>query len=84
MVRLASAGTDTNGIGPCDLVVIATKAFDVEAAAQSSVTLLGPGTVVQTIQNGLGSPEVAAPILGFQAQNREIFGIYVDQLFSPV
>ena len=63
-VRLASAGTDTNGIGPCDLVVIATKAFDVAAAAQSSVTLLGPDTVVQTIQNGLGSPEVAAPILG--------------------
>src|SRR6187551_617215 len=62
-VRLASAGTDTNGIGPCDLVVIATKAFDVEAAAQSSVTLLGPDTVVQTIQNGLGSPEVVAPIL---------------------
>ena len=63
-VRLASAGTDTNGIGPCDLVVIATKAFDVAAAARSSVTLLGPDTVVQTIQNGLGSPEVAAPILG--------------------
>jgi len=63
-VRLASAGTDTNGIGPCDLVVIATKAFDVAAAAQSSVTLLGPDTVVQTIQNGLGSPEVVAPILG--------------------
>jgi len=63
-VRLASAGTDTNGIGPCDLVVIATKAFDVEAAAQSSVKLLGPDTVVQTIQNGLGSPEVAAPVLG--------------------
>jgi 2-dehydropantoate 2-reductase len=63
-VRLASAGTDTNGIGPCDLVVIATKAFDVEAAARSSVKLLGPDTVVQTIQNGLGSPEVAAPVLG--------------------
>jgi hypothetical protein len=64
MVRLASTGTDTNGIGPYDLVVIAMKAFDVEAAAQSSVTLLGPGTVVQTIQNGLGSREVAAPVLG--------------------
>ena len=25
-----------------------------------------------------------AAVLGFQAQNREIFGIYVDQLFSPV
>ncbi|GAC1330091.1 MAG: 2-dehydropantoate 2-reductase [Beijerinckiaceae bacterium] len=63
-VRLASAGTTTDGIGICDLVIIATKAFDVEAAARSSVQLLGAETVVQTIQNGLGSPEIAAPILG--------------------
>src|SRR3954462_8856188 len=53
-VRLASAGTATDGIGICDLVIIATKAFDVEAAARSCVPLLGPETVVQTIQNGLG------------------------------
>jgi 2-dehydropantoate 2-reductase len=59
-VRLASAGTSPEGIGPCDLVIIATKAFDVAAAAASSAPLIGPGTVVQTIQNGLGSPEVAA------------------------
>ena len=58
-VQLASAGTTTNEIGVCDLVIIATKAFDVEAAARSSVSLIGPETVVQTIQNGLGSPEVA-------------------------
>ena len=63
-VRLASAGVATEGIGVCDLVIIATKAFDVEAAARSCVPLLGPETVVQTIQNGLGSPEAAAPILG--------------------
>src|SRR5580765_3229780 len=63
-VRLASAVTTTRHIGPCDLVIIATKAFDVEAAANESVPLLGTDTVVQTIQNGLGSPEVAAPILG--------------------
>lgn len=63
-VELASAGTTTDGIGVCDLVIIATKAFDVEAAAHSSVPLIGSETVVQTIQNGLGSPEVAAPILG--------------------
>lgn len=56
--------TSTDGIGPCDLVIIATKAFDVEAAARSCASLLGPETVVQTIQNGLGSPEVAAPVLG--------------------
>lgn len=63
-VRLASAGVTTEGIGNCDLVIIATKAFDVEAAACASVSLIGPETVVQTIQNGLGSPEAAAPILG--------------------
>jgi len=29
------ASTTTDGIGPCDLVIIATKSFDVEAAARS-------------------------------------------------
>ena len=58
------ASTTTDDIGPCDLVIIATKAFDVEAAARSCISLLGPETIVQTIQNGLGSPEIAAPILG--------------------
>lgn len=58
------ASTTTAGIGVCDLVIIATKAFDVEAAASASTPLLGPETIVQTIQNGLGSPEIAAPILG--------------------
>ncbi|MBN9005207.1 MAG: 2-dehydropantoate 2-reductase [Rhizobiales bacterium] len=58
------ASTTTDGIGPCDLVIIATKAFDVEEAAKASVSLIGPETIVQTIQNGLGSPEIAAPILG--------------------
>jgi len=58
------ATTTTEGIGPCDLVVIATKAFDVEAAARASLSLLGPETPVQTIQNGLGSAERVAPIVG--------------------
>ncbi|HEY9417044.1 MAG TPA: 2-dehydropantoate 2-reductase [Pseudonocardia sp.] len=63
-VRLASMATTTVGIGVCDLVIIATKAFDVEAAAESCRPLLGSGTVVQSIQNGLGSPERVAAILG--------------------
>lgn len=56
--------TTTEGIGPCDLVIIATKAFDVEEAARSALPLLGAETVVQTIQNGLGSAERVAPIVG--------------------
>lgn len=62
-VRL-HAGISTDGIGPCDLVIIATKAFDVEAAARSTLPLLAALTTVQTIQNGLGSAERVAPIVG--------------------
>jgi 2-dehydropantoate 2-reductase len=62
-VRL-HASTTTDGIGICEFVIIATKAFDVEAASRASLSLIGPDTVVQSIQNGLGSPEVAAPIVG--------------------
>jgi 2-dehydropantoate 2-reductase len=61
-VRLR-AGMTTEGIGACDLVIIATKAFDVEPAARSAVPLLARHTVVQTIQNGLGSAERVAPIV---------------------
>jgi 2-dehydropantoate 2-reductase len=61
---LIDAAMTTDGIGPCDLVVIATKAFDVAVAARSCRPLMGQETVVQTLQDGLGSPEIAAPILG--------------------
>ncbi|WGW11464.1 2-dehydropantoate 2-reductase [Saxibacter everestensis] len=63
-VRLASMSASTEGIGRSDLVVIATKSFDVEAAAASARGLIGPGTVVQTIQNGLGSADRVAAIIG--------------------
>src|SRR5260370_32164684 len=58
------ASTTAAGIGPCHLVIIATQAFDVEAAARSCLPLLGPETIVQTIQNRLGSPEGATAVLG--------------------
>lgn len=57
------ASTSTEGLGPCDLVVIATKAAGVEAAARSALPLLGPETSVQTIQNGLGSADRVAAII---------------------
>ncbi|MGD2184959.1 MAG: 2-dehydropantoate 2-reductase, partial [Desulfobacterales bacterium] len=66
------ATTDASEIGPCDLVIIATKAMDVEQAAESAKALLGPNTSVLTIQNGLGSSEKVADILG---DDRVIVGI---------
>jgi len=77
------ASTTTDGIGVCDLVIIATKAFDVEAAARSSVSLLGPETVVQSIQNGLGSPEIVAPIVGAERLAVGVVGGFGASIRAP-
>jgi 2-dehydropantoate 2-reductase len=58
------ATTQAKDAGPCDLVVLATKAMHVAAAAESVKVLLGKDTPVLSIQNGLGGPETAAGILG--------------------
>ena len=55
-VRL-DATTDASETGPCDLVIIATKADGVASAAASIQPLLRDDTLVLTIQNGLGAAE---------------------------
>lgn len=67
-----NATTDATEIGSCDLVILATKAMDVVQAAESAKALLGQKTSVLTIQNGLGSSEKVADILGGE---RVIVGI---------
>ncbi len=47
-----------------DLVIVASKASQVRAAAQQVLPLLGPDTVVLTIQNGLGSADALADVVG--------------------
>ncbi|MEJ8573605.1 2-dehydropantoate 2-reductase [Microbaculum marinum] len=59
-----NATTDAAEAGPVDMVVIATKADGVEAAARSALPILTPDTVVVTIQNGLGSADRVAAIVG--------------------
>ncbi|MDA0702844.1 MAG: 2-dehydropantoate 2-reductase [Proteobacteria bacterium] len=67
VVRLL-ATTEAAEAGRCDLVIVATKAMDVEAAARSAAPLIGTDTVVLTIQNGLGSAEKTRAILGDSAR----------------
>lgn len=62
-VRL-NASTRAADAGVCDLVIIATKANGVVAAAESCRPLIGPQTLVITIQNGLGSVERVVEVLG--------------------
>jgi 2-dehydropantoate 2-reductase len=57
------ATTDPGETGICDLVIVATKAAQVIDAARSASPLLGPGTTVLTIQNGLGAAERLATVI---------------------
>ena len=57
--RLTSinAATDLAAAGMCDLYVIATKAGGVGEAARAVAGVMGPHSLVLTIQNGLGAAE---------------------------
>ena len=67
-----NAATKATDVGPCDLVIIATKAMDVVRAAEAAKPLQERNTIILTIQNGLGSFEKVANILGSE---RVIVGI---------
>jgi len=54
----------TDEIGPVDLVVITLKTTANAALATLLPPLLGPGTAVLTLQNGLGNEELVAGIVG--------------------
>ncbi|MCI2418189.1 2-dehydropantoate 2-reductase [Saccharopolyspora sp. K220] len=81
-VRLQAA-TTTDGIGPCDLVIIACKAADVVDAARSAKALVGESTVVQTIQNGLGSADRVAEVLGAERLSVGVVGGFGASLTAP-
>lgn len=52
------------GIGACDLVIVLCKAYDTEALMQRSAELVGPDTMVLSLQNGLGAEEALARAVG--------------------
>ena len=78
-----SATTDITEVGACDLVIIATKAMDVAQAAESTKALLGQNTDVLTIQNGLGSNEKVAGILGDKRVMAGIAGGFGASIEAP-
>lgn len=47
-----------------DLVVLAVKASDVHTGATQALPMIGPHTVVLTIQNGLGAADTVAQVVG--------------------
>jgi 2-dehydropantoate 2-reductase len=66
------ATTNARDAGAADLVIIATKASGIEAAAKDAREILAPDGIVLTIQNGLGSAERVADIVG---EDRTLIGV---------
>ena len=55
---------DPVGRGTYDAVVVLVKTYDTEAAAGLAAPLVGPATVVATLQNGIGGADVLAEAFG--------------------
>ncbi|MBT8434226.1 MAG: 2-dehydropantoate 2-reductase [Gammaproteobacteria bacterium] len=72
VVRGINATTNAEDVGNCDLYVLATKASGVAAAAKAIAPLMGPESVVITIQNGLGAGQRIAQ---FMDTERVLLGV---------
>jgi 2-dehydropantoate 2-reductase len=63
-LKNAKATADPSDIGPVDVVLFAVKLWDTELAGEQARPLVGGGTRVVTLQNGVDSVERLEPILG--------------------
>jgi 2-dehydropantoate 2-reductase len=60
----APAESDTAEIGPVDVAIVSVKAYDNSTALPMLKPLIGPETVVLTLQNGVDSADEVAAIAG--------------------
>lgn len=60
-VKAATAAGDA---GVVDLVIVLVKSFHTETAMRGALDLVGPQTVVLSLQNGLGHEDLLADIVG--------------------
>ena len=59
--------TDRPGeIGPVDLVIVATKTYHTDEAARAIKPLIGSGTVVISLQNGIDAAERIGSVVGME------------------
>ena len=57
---------DPAGRGTYDAVLVLVKTYDTAAAAELAAPLVGPATVVATLQNGIGGADVLGEAFGAQ------------------
>jgi len=61
------ATDDPGTLGPVEIVILAVKLWDTEAAARSILPLIGPDTGVLSLQNGVKKDDILRPIVGAKA-----------------
>lgn len=72
LVQGIRATVNAQDVGDCDLYVLATKASGVGPAARNIAPLMGPESMLITIQNGLGAGECIAE---FMETERVLLGV---------
>ena len=60
----ALACTSAAGLASVDLVIVLVKSFHTEQALRAATHLVGPQTLVLSLQNGLGHEDILADIVG--------------------
>jgi 2-dehydropantoate 2-reductase len=58
------ATADPATVGPVDAIFVTVKAWQIPEAAAGLKPMLGPGTVVVPLENGIDAPDVLAELLG--------------------
>jgi len=59
-----AAESDTSKVGPVDVVLVSVKAYDNSTALPMLEPMIGPATVVLTLQNGVDSVDDVARVAG--------------------
>ncbi|CVK19112.1 MULTISPECIES: ketopantoate reductase family protein [Sporomusa] len=63
-VLTVKATTNIEEAGTPDLIIFSVKAYDNQQAAEDCLKIVGPDTIVLTVQNGVGNVETLSAVLG--------------------
>jgi len=63
-VSPVQATQDPASVGPVDVILFATKAWQIPEAAQKALPMIGANTVVVPLENGMEAPDQLASVFG--------------------
>ncbi len=63
-IQPTDATDDTAAVGGVDAIVIAVKLWDTDEAGRAALAMIGPGTTVVSLQNGVECNDILAPVVG--------------------